>query len=106
MYNYHFQKLPLSFFELWQPNVERHAARELRNANDCFIPQYRIELAKRMPLFSFPAAWNAENNEKFNPSQPDYLKSLKNVYLIIFMYNLYVPPPSSPPSPPPPSQCQ
>jgi hypothetical protein len=50
----------------------------LRNANYYFIPQYRIELAKRMPLFSFPAAWNAD--EKFNPSQPDYLKASKNVY--------------------------
>jgi hypothetical protein len=32
-------------------------------------------LNKRMPLFSFPAPWNAEINEKFTPSQPVYLKS-------------------------------
>jgi hypothetical protein len=42
----------------------------LRNANGYFVPQYRIELVRRMPLYSFPAAWNAEINEKFNPSPP------------------------------------
>jgi hypothetical protein len=77
MHNYHFQKLPPSFTQLWRTNVERNPAKELRNVNYYFIPQYRIELAKRMPLFSFPAAWNAEKNKKFKPSQPDHLKSLK-----------------------------
>jgi hypothetical protein len=30
------------------------------SANDYFIPQHRIELVKKLPLYSFPAAecWN------------------------------------------------
>jgi hypothetical protein len=77
MHNYYFRKLPFSFHNLWLSNAERNPARELRNANDYFIPPHRIELVKRMPLFSFPAAWNSETDEKFIISQPVYLKSLR-----------------------------
>jgi hypothetical protein len=62
---------------LWQTNAERNPVRELRNANDYFVPPHRIELAKRMPFYSFPATWNAKNVEKLNRSLPVYLKNLK-----------------------------
>jgi hypothetical protein len=92
MHNYYFRKLPFSFHNLWLTNAERNPVHELRNvndyfipphrielrnANDYFIPPHRIELVKRMPLFSFPAAWNSETDEKFITSQPVYLKSLR-----------------------------
>jgi hypothetical protein len=77
MHNYYFKKLPFSFAELWLLNSERNPERILRNANDFYIPQPRIELVKRLPLFSFPTAWNSENEEKYIPSQPCFLKSLK-----------------------------
>jgi hypothetical protein len=51
--------------------------RVLRNAHDYFIPQHRIETVKRMPLYTFPAAWNGENIKKFNPNQTICLKSKK-----------------------------
>ncbi len=69
--------MPPSFVHLWQTNAERNPARELRNANDYFVHPHRIELAKRMPLYSFPATWNLETDEKYNPSLPAYLKNLK-----------------------------
>ena len=77
MHNYYFRKLPFSFHNLWLTNAERNPVHELRNVNDYFIPPHRIELVKRMPLFSFPAAWNSETDEKFITSQPVYLKSLR-----------------------------
>jgi hypothetical protein len=77
MHSYYFHKLPISFAQTWQTNAERNPVRILRNGNDYFIPQHRIELVKRMPLYTFPAAWNAESIEKLNPNQPAYLKSLK-----------------------------
>ncbi len=70
-------KLPISFAQTWKTNAERNPVRILRNGNDYFIPHHRIELVKRMPLYTFPAAWNVENIEKLNPNQPAYLKSLK-----------------------------
>jgi hypothetical protein len=77
MHNYYFWKLPPSFMHLWQTNAERNPVWELRNENDYFVHPHRIELAKRMPLYSVPATWNAENDEKLNPSLPVYLKNLK-----------------------------
>jgi hypothetical protein len=59
MHSYYFQKLPLSFAQLWQANIERNPERTLRN-DDYFIPQHRIELVKKLPLYTFPAAWNSE----------------------------------------------
>jgi hypothetical protein len=82
MHSYYFQKLPLSFAQLWQTNIERNPERTLRNANDYFIPQHRIELVKKLPLYSFPAAWNSETEEKINPSQKAYLKALKSRLLV------------------------
>jgi hypothetical protein len=77
MHCYHHQKLPISFAQLWATNAERNPERVLRNAQDYFIPHHRIETVKRMPLYSFPAAWNVEDNEKYNPNQFAYLKNLK-----------------------------
>jgi hypothetical protein len=45
-------------------NIERNPDRALRNANDYFIPQHRIELVKKLLLYTFPAAWNNETDEK------------------------------------------
>ena len=75
MRNYIFGNLPPSFFDLWQTNRERNALRELRNADDLYIPPHRTD--KRMPLVSFPSAWNTIDNRKFNPRQSVFLKELK-----------------------------
>jgi hypothetical protein len=81
MHSYYCKKLPFSFSATWIFNHERIPDRALRNANDYYIPQPRIELVKRMPLFAFPAAWNSEDAEKYVPSQPIYLKYLKKKLL-------------------------
>jgi hypothetical protein len=52
-----------------------------------------------MPLHSFPAAWNAEINEKINPSQAVYLRSLKKVVfskILKYKFVYAVPPPLNP----------
>ena len=74
--------MPFSCSETWICNHERIPDRALRNANDYYIPQPRIELVKRLPLFAFPSAWNSEDNEKYTPSQPIYLKYLKKKHPI------------------------
>jgi hypothetical protein len=81
MHSYYFKKLPLSFAELWMLNSERNPYRVLRNANDYYIPQPRIELVKKLPLFSFPTTWNSETDEKYSPSQHTFLKGLKQKLL-------------------------
>lgn len=52
---------------MWQTNRARNPDRELRNAEDYYVPPHRIELVKRLPLTAFPTAWNAEKGDKLNP---------------------------------------
>ncbi len=77
MHSYHFKKLPLSFAEMWQLNIERNPERALRNANDYCIPAHRVETFKRLPLISLPTAWNSAPGDKFNVKQHLYLKNLQ-----------------------------
>jgi hypothetical protein len=78
MHNFHFNQLPISFAETWRSNAERNPDRILRNADDLYIPAHRVEFVKRLPLHSFPLAWNSAPGEKLNPRQHIYLKDLKN----------------------------
>jgi hypothetical protein len=41
---YVFNKLPPSFFNMWKRNRERNNLRELRNADDMYIPGHRMDL--------------------------------------------------------------
>ena len=81
MQNYHFKKLPLSFANMWPTNEELNPGRNLRNAEDLHIQPHRVELVKKMPLYSFPLAWNNAPADKLNPIQHLYMKSLKSVLL-------------------------
>ena len=62
-------------------NIERNPDRALRNANDLYIPPHRVEIVKRLPLCSFPEAWNSAPGNKLNPRQHSYLKELKSIML-------------------------
>jgi hypothetical protein len=81
MHNFHFKQLPISFAETWITNATRNPDRILRNADDLYIPAHRVEFVRRLPLFSFPLAWNSAPGEKQNPRQHLYLKYLKTYML-------------------------
>ena len=82
MHQFISKKLPITFAETWLTNRERTPNnRELRNANDLYIPSHNFATLKRMPLFSFPKAWNEELDSKNLPSQNLFLKSLKRSLL-------------------------
>ena len=74
MHSYIFDKVPQSFMGLWPTNRQRNPIRELRNTEDLYVPAHRIEIVKRLPLVSFPSAWNSEEGDKLNPVQHIYLK--------------------------------
>ena len=81
MHSFYFNKLPMSFSEMWQTNFARNPERALRNANDYYIPPHRVETVKRMPIVSLPSAWNSAPGDKLNPKQHLYLKKLKELLL-------------------------
>jgi len=78
MHNYIHQRLPFSFNETWLFNHMRNPERELRNANDLFVPAHHFATVKRFPLFTFPRIWNEEEiQRKWNPSISAYCNQLK-----------------------------
>ena len=81
MHSCHFKLLPPSFTNTWITNIERNPERALRNANDLFIPPHRVEFVKRLPLYTFPLAWNSAPGGKMNLRQHLYLKELKSILL-------------------------
>jgi hypothetical protein len=83
-HSYLHQRLPFSFNETWTFNRERNPNRQLRNANDLFIPAHNFATVKRFPLFTFPRLWNEESDRKFIPSPFVYSKQLKAALLESF----------------------
>jgi hypothetical protein len=82
MHNYIHQRLPFSFNETWLFNFMRNPNQELRNANDLYVPAHHFATVKCFPLFSFPQAWNdEENTRKLNPSLHVYCRQLKAALL-------------------------
>jgi hypothetical protein len=81
MHSFVHKKLPLSFHGIWRTNRERNPNRELRDADDLYVPAHRLELIKRLPICAFPTAWNSAPGQKTNPVQHLYLKQLKNLLL-------------------------
>jgi len=81
MHNYTHHKLPFSFEQTWLSNRDHNQVRVLRNADNLRIPPHHFASLKRLPLFSFPQIWNAENDSKFIPSLNIYSKQLKRALL-------------------------
>jgi hypothetical protein len=81
MHNYIHSRLPFSFNETWMFNHRRNPERVLSNANNLYVLAHHYATVKRFPLYSFPLAWNEEENRKFNPSHNLYCKQLKESLL-------------------------
>ncbi len=50
----------------------------LRNADLFYMPQPNKELFRRFPLYTFPSAWNAADDNKYNPNSFTFIRSLKD----------------------------
>ncbi len=84
MHSFTHNKLPLSFYQMWTTNREHYPNKILRNADQLYIPAHNYATLKRMPMYNFPAIWNSDGNDKFNPIQHQYLKIVKNRLLSEF----------------------
>jgi hypothetical protein len=58
MHSVEYGYCPPSFLNVWQKNSERNINLILRNADDYYLQGAKIELFKKIPLFSLPAEWN------------------------------------------------
>ena len=49
---------PSSFSDIWHKNDDRDVSYQLRNRDLFVVPPFRIELFRKIPLYSLPSAWN------------------------------------------------
>jgi hypothetical protein len=49
---------PNSFLNIFSTNATRNNGHTLRNDNEFILPHHRIELFKKMPLYTLPLLWN------------------------------------------------
>ena len=72
MHSIFYEYAPLSFSQIWMKNNDRQHEHNLRNDNDYFLPNPRLEQFKKFPIYSLPFEWNHagvvtlyENNTTF-----------------------------------------
>jgi hypothetical protein len=73
-YNY----APDSFENTWKKVSDRNLSHELRNENDFIIPFPRIELFKKLPIYSLPQNWNSLREIRYQPNRFTFKVSLNN----------------------------
>jgi len=82
MHSFKFNLLPFPFMETWITNRVRNPARNLRNADDFYVPAHNFATLKRLPFFNFPKSWNEYDSlSKLNPVPHLYLKNLKSALI-------------------------
>ena len=68
-----------TFINTWEKNFTRNPELNLRNANDFFLPQPRVDSFELIPLYNFPLEWNRLNDElKFQFNITTFKIALKN----------------------------
>ena len=73
MYNY----APKSFSNMCRGNEERQGNYNLRNNELLTLPNPRIEIFKRIPLYSLPHEWNNAGVLKFYDNKITFLYALR-----------------------------
>ena len=66
MHSYHYNYAPSLFNDTWILNAIRYPDRELRNADDYYIPRPNLTLFTKLPLHSLPSAWNDAGASKYH----------------------------------------
>jgi exonuclease III len=66
MHSYHYNYAPPSFNDTWILNSVRYPERELRNADDYYLPRPNLTLFTNLPLYSLPLSWNEAGPSKYH----------------------------------------
>ena len=72
---------PSSLHNSWMTNSMRNAARDLRNADDLYIPFARTDHIKKLPYFALPKVWNELTEQKFTPNPTTFKIAIKQHFL-------------------------
>jgi hypothetical protein len=81
MHKFSYNRLPISFSEMWVTNRVRNPNVILRNADDLYVPAHHFATTKRFQFFSFPKIWNDCDGIKLNPNENIFTKSVKSALI-------------------------
>ena len=62
-------------------NYIRNDSRELRNADELYVPFARTEQVQKMSFFALPRVWNDLHEQKFTPYPITFKIAIKNHFL-------------------------
>jgi hypothetical protein len=77
MHSYVYDYAPKSFANTWTKNNQRETQHNLRNNDDFTLPMARIELFKKIPLYSLPLAWNIVGDIKLQHNKTTFRWGLR-----------------------------
>ena len=72
---------PLSLHNSWMTNSMRKDARDLRNADDLYIPFARTDHIKKLPYFALPKVCNELTEQIFTPNPTTFKIAIKQHFL-------------------------
>ncbi len=81
MHKFSYNRLPISFSEMWVTNRVRNPNVILRNADDLYVPAHHFATTKRFQFFSFPKLWNDCDGIKLNLNENIFTKSVKSALI-------------------------
>ena len=77
MHSIEYNYAPLSFSNVWRKNLVRDNVYNLRNNDDFILHPFRIELYKKIPIYSFALEWNQLGDLKFQYNKITFQIALK-----------------------------
>jgi hypothetical protein len=79
MHTIYYEYAPASFTDTWQTQAQRNPELNLRNATDFYLPFPRIELFKRLPLYSLPSTWNSHDTVRYYRNRTTFNIALREL---------------------------
>ncbi len=76
MHSIYYQYAPNSFTDTWSTLAQLQPEMNLRNSHNFYLSFPRIELFKRLPLYSLPSTWNDLGDLRFQPNKFTFRTSL------------------------------
>jgi hypothetical protein len=79
-----YQYCPKSFRNVFTVNPADNLPYDLRNANDFAMPRARIEMFKKIPIYTLPLEWNNSGDLQFYQNMTTFKITLKETLLSKF----------------------
>ena len=71
----------ISFNTVWTKNENRDLGYLLRNANEYQLPRVKIEVTRRMPIYTLPDEWNRLGDARFHRNRETFEITVKNILM-------------------------